>query len=106
MPDDPRVQQLLDDLLDGDGTPEDVCRSCPDLLPVVRDRWRQMSRARAELDAVFPPAGGPTPPPSPPPGGARPRVRGPTRRASRPCRKCPATKWRRYSVTAAWASCS
>src|SRR3954453_7344585 len=106
MPDDPRVRQLLDELLDGDGTPEDVCRSCPDLLPVVRDRWRQMSRARAELDAVFPPAGGPGTTSRPPPrrGGGGARVRGPAPRASPPCRKSPATRWRRYSVTAAWAS--
>ncbi|VTR94004.1 serine threonine protein kinase : Tetratricopeptide repeat protein,protein kinase family protein OS=Singulisphaera acidiphila (strain ATCC BAA-1392 / DSM 18658 / VKM B-2454 / MOB10) GN=Sinac_4434 PE=3 SV=1: Pkinase: TPR_2: TPR_1 [Gemmata massiliana] len=56
MPDDPRVQQLLDELLDSDATPEEVCASCPELLPVVRDRWQQMRCAQAELDALFPPA--------------------------------------------------
>ncbi len=56
MPDDPRVQELLDELLDSHATPEDVCGSCVELLPVVRARWRQMCRARAELDALFPPA--------------------------------------------------
>lgn len=55
MPDDPRVQQLLDELLDTDATPEAVCSTCVELLPVVRDRWRQMCHARAELDALFPP---------------------------------------------------
>jgi serine/threonine-protein kinase len=42
MSDDPRVQQLLDELLDAHATPEEVCAMCPELLPVVRDRWLQM----------------------------------------------------------------
>src|SRR3954454_18306702 len=54
MPDDPRVQQLLDELLDRQGTPEEVCETCVELLPVVRERWRQICRARAELDALLP----------------------------------------------------
>ncbi|MBP3955611.1 protein kinase [Gemmata sp. G18] len=55
MPDDPRVQQLLQELLASDSTPEAVCRSCVELLPVVRERWHQVVRTRAELDAMFPP---------------------------------------------------
>src|SRR5580704_4205138 len=55
MPDDPRIQQLLDELLDSQRTPEQVCGSCVELLPVVRNRWRQICQARAELDAMFPP---------------------------------------------------
>jgi eukaryotic-like serine/threonine-protein kinase len=54
MPDDPRVQELLDELLDLEATPEEVCSTCPELLPVVRERWRQICRARAELDAMLP----------------------------------------------------
>jgi eukaryotic-like serine/threonine-protein kinase len=54
MSDDPRVQQLLDELLDSDSSPEAVCRSCPELLPVIRERWREMCRLRADLDALFP----------------------------------------------------
>jgi serine/threonine-protein kinase len=54
MTDDPRVQQLLDELLDSHATPEEVCSSCPELLPVVRARWRWMRRVRADLDALFP----------------------------------------------------
>ena len=38
MTDDPRVQQLLDELLDSQATPEEVCAPCPELLPVVRKR--------------------------------------------------------------------
>src|SRR5262245_39872516 len=63
MTDDPRVQQLLDELLDSHATPEEVCGSCPELLPVVRNRWRQMRRLRADLDVLFPPSDQPTPQP-------------------------------------------
>jgi tetratricopeptide (TPR) repeat protein len=51
MTDDPRLQELLDELIDPEATPEEVCASCPELLPVVRQRWRQMRR----LGALFPP---------------------------------------------------
>jgi serine/threonine-protein kinase len=74
MSDDPRVQQLLDELLDSHATPEVVCVSCPELLPEVRERWRQMCRVRADLDALFPLPGEPTP--QPPVGAALPRVPG------------------------------
>src|SRR5262245_27104276 len=52
---DPRVRQLLDQLIDSGATPEEVCRTCPELLPEVRARCRQMGRVRAELDAMFRP---------------------------------------------------
>jgi serine/threonine-protein kinase len=74
MSDDPRVQQLLDALHDSDATPEEVCRSCPELLPVVRHRWRQVCRLRADLDALFPPSG--EPPRQPADGTALPQVPG------------------------------
>jgi serine/threonine-protein kinase len=54
MPDEPRVQELLAELLERHATPEEVCGTCPDLLPVVRGRWRQICRVRAELDALLP----------------------------------------------------
>jgi serine/threonine-protein kinase len=60
MADDPCVEELLEQLLDGHATPEEVCATCPDLLPVVRNRWRQMRRLHADLDALFPPSGEPT----------------------------------------------
>jgi serine/threonine-protein kinase len=63
MTDDPRVQQLLDKLLESDATPESVCASCPELLPVVRHYWLQMRRVGADLDVLFPPPTGPDPPP-------------------------------------------
>jgi serine/threonine-protein kinase len=67
MTDDPHVQQLLDELLASHTTPEEVCASCPELLPVVRNRWRQLCRLRADLDALFPAPR--TEPALQPPGG-------------------------------------
>jgi serine/threonine-protein kinase len=57
--DDPRLEQLLDELCDSHATPEDVCGDCPELLPLVRERWQQLCRVKAEIDALFP---GPTEP--------------------------------------------
>src|SRR5215471_7725996 len=58
--DDPRVQQLLDEISDSGCTPEEVCGACPELLPEVRRRWEQMRIVEAQLDALFP-ASGPDP---------------------------------------------
>jgi serine/threonine-protein kinase len=54
MADHPRVQQLLDEILDLERSPEEVCRSCPELLPEVRRRWQEMRCVEAELAALFP----------------------------------------------------
>ena len=54
MADDPRVEQLLDEIWESGCTPEEVCRACPELLPEVRRRWLQMRIVDAELDALFP----------------------------------------------------
>ncbi|HEV3339731.1 MAG TPA: serine/threonine-protein kinase, partial [Pirellulales bacterium] len=54
MFDEPRVQQLLDEILDAGLTPEDVCQDCPELLTEVRQRWRQMRHVEARLDQLFP----------------------------------------------------
>jgi tetratricopeptide (TPR) repeat protein len=50
----PRVQQLLDEMLDSGLTPEEVCEACPELLPEVRERWRRLCRFDAQLDELFP----------------------------------------------------
>ncbi|HEV3343222.1 MAG TPA: protein kinase [Pirellulales bacterium] len=55
MTDETRIQQLLDELLATDTTPEAVCKSCPELLPVVREKLWRVRRLGAELDALFPP---------------------------------------------------
>src|SRR5258707_9616065 len=73
MTDDPRVQQLLDELLGSDTTPEAVCTSCPELLPVVRRKWRRVRRLSADLDALFPPSDDALPPPQ---GSELPQVPG------------------------------
>ena len=39
MLEDPRVQQLLNELLESQVSPEEVCAVCPELLPQVRTRW-------------------------------------------------------------------
>jgi serine/threonine-protein kinase len=54
MPDEMRVRQLVEELLASGSTPEEVCGSCPELLPAVRERWRQTRRVQAELDLLFP----------------------------------------------------
>src|ERR1700733_9705277 len=74
-----RVQQLLDEISDSGCTPEEACGACPELLPEVRRRWREMCAVEAQLDAMFP-----TPGPDPDAeasapwesDGARPRIPG------------------------------
>jgi serine/threonine-protein kinase len=66
-----RIRQLLDELLNSQATPEEVCSSCPELLAEVRARWRAVRLVRAELDALFPTSTGqgdstPTPVPEAP----------------------------------------
>ena len=41
MDGDPRVRQLLEELLDSEQTPEEVCHHCPELLPEVHRRWQR-----------------------------------------------------------------
>ena len=54
MTDDPRVEELLEELLDSGGTPEEVCRSCPELLDQVRAGWQRLRAVEAEVGAWFP----------------------------------------------------
>jgi serine/threonine-protein kinase len=70
MADDPRVDELLEELLESGGSPEEACRSCPELLPLVRSGWQRLRLLDAEVNALFPP--------SDPPGGTPPRGRSPT----------------------------
>jgi serine/threonine-protein kinase len=77
MPDDPRVEQLLEELLDSGGTPEEACRSCPELLPQVRAGWQRLRALEAEVGALFPesPRAGAAPP-APPPTPDLPQIPG------------------------------
>jgi serine/threonine-protein kinase len=69
---DPHVQQLLEQLLESGTTPEEVCATCPDLLPLVRQRWQRLRLLQAQVRMLFPEPGsippvdahGPVPPAS------------------------------------------
>jgi serine/threonine-protein kinase len=54
MPSNPRVRELLEELLDSGKTPEEVCRDCPELLPQVREQWKAFRRIDAAVGQVFP----------------------------------------------------
>src|ERR1700720_3921210 len=54
MTDDPRVEELLEELMDSGGTPEEVCLACPELLPQVRAGWQRLRAVEAEVSALFP----------------------------------------------------
>jgi serine/threonine-protein kinase len=54
MPDELRIRQLLEELLDSRRTPEEVCGEDPDLLREVRLRWERLRRVGDQLDALFP----------------------------------------------------
>ena len=43
--DEERLQRLLDEMIDSDRSAEEVCAEFPELLPQVRQRWRQIGRA-------------------------------------------------------------
>jgi serine/threonine-protein kinase len=79
MADNPRVQQLLDEILTSERSPEEVCGSCPELLPEVRRRWQEMRRIEAELKVLFPtanPAAGTGSPTDTPPTPSLPSIPG------------------------------
>src|SRR3954471_14078945 len=57
MSDDPRVLDLLEEMLGAGRTPEQVCRDCPELLPEVRERWKRFGPIDDEIGAMFPEPG-------------------------------------------------
>src|SRR5262245_30777265 len=54
MDDQSRVRELLEQILASDCTPDEACREDPDLLPVVRERLRQLRSVEARVAACFP----------------------------------------------------
>jgi hypothetical protein len=54
MTKDIRIRQLLDQLLSGHATPEEVCATCPELLPAVRRLWEQMSHLGTDFRRSLP----------------------------------------------------
>jgi serine/threonine-protein kinase len=75
MPVDPQVQLLLEEILESNRTPEDVCQSCPELLPQVRDRLKRVHALEAQFDSLLPTPGF-TPTPHAPTDGKLPQVPG------------------------------
>ena len=51
---DPRVQQLLEEVLESRRSPEEVCRDCPELLAEVRLRWQRLESIQARIGALLP----------------------------------------------------
>jgi serine/threonine protein kinase len=54
MAGDPRVIDLLEEMLDSGKTPEEVCRGCPELLVEVRERWIEFRRIDAAVVEFLP----------------------------------------------------
>src|SRR5438876_1077697 len=59
MIDDPRVDRLLEELLESGSTPEEACRSCPELVPQVRSGLQRLRQLEDEVSALFPPSAPP-----------------------------------------------
>jgi predicted DNA-binding protein (UPF0251 family) len=68
---DPRVQYLLEEILNSDRSPEDVCRDSAELLPQVRQRLKELRLVEAQAEVLFPEAV------STSSGGAKPPVQTP-----------------------------
>jgi len=54
MTDEFRIRELLEEALESGRTPDEVCAECPELLPAVRRRLRQIRRVERGLEALFP----------------------------------------------------
>lgn len=50
----PRVLELLEQLLDSQKSPEEVCRDCPELLPEVLYRWHEFQRIDGQVRSLLP----------------------------------------------------
>jgi serine/threonine-protein kinase len=54
MADEARIRQLLEEMLDSERTPEEVCAGDTETLREVRARWERMRRVGRQIDALFP----------------------------------------------------
>jgi serine/threonine-protein kinase len=61
MPIEHRIRQLVEEALDSDRTPDEVCRNCPELLGEVCRQWERVRAVEAEMEALFPRADSPPP---------------------------------------------
>jgi serine/threonine-protein kinase len=49
-----RINELLEEILETDRAPEDVCATCPELLDEVRRRLEHIGGVKLQLDSLFP----------------------------------------------------
>jgi serine/threonine-protein kinase len=70
--DDPRVNRLLEELLESGGSPEEACRACPELLPRVRAGLEGLRRLERHIDVLFPSTDPPGDAPTAAPRAAEP----------------------------------
>jgi tetratricopeptide (TPR) repeat protein len=54
MTDDQRIWDLVQEALDTNKLPEEVCAECPELLWAVQRRWTQARLVDSQLEALFP----------------------------------------------------
>ena len=54
MPDKARVRELLEQMLESNRTPEEVCADDPELLQAVRLGWQRLQIVANQVDAIFP----------------------------------------------------
>src|SRR5580700_9500677 len=59
MAGDPRVEALVEELLNSGADAEEICRDCPELLPQVRAEWQRVREIQTELGVLFPDSAGP-----------------------------------------------
>src|SRR6266566_9839617 len=52
--DEQRIWELVQEVLDTNKRPEEVCADCPELLWEVQKRWKQARRVDSQLEALFP----------------------------------------------------
>jgi serine/threonine protein kinase/tetratricopeptide (TPR) repeat protein len=49
-----RIQELLEEMMDAQCTPEQACAKCPELLPEVRKRWNHLQCVEHQVGLFFP----------------------------------------------------
>src|ERR1700687_1371278 len=54
MTDEQRIWELVQEVLDTNKLPEEVCADCPELLWEVQRRWKQARHVNSQLEALFP----------------------------------------------------
>jgi tetratricopeptide (TPR) repeat protein/tRNA A-37 threonylcarbamoyl transferase component Bud32 len=49
-----RIQELLEEIMEAQCTPEQACATCPELLPEVRKRWNHLQCVEHQVGLFFP----------------------------------------------------